>query len=209
MRLTLPLWLTILRVAAIPAVLVLFYVHFPHSRQWACVLYAAACITDWFDGYLARRWGQTSKFGAFLDPVADKLMVAVCLVMLLHAHTVDLQFVAATAGDAIPPLYRVPEALLALLVAIIIGREITISALREWMAELGGRAKVSVNWIGKVKTAFQMTSIGMMIWRDELWTINWYALGYWLLFVAAALTIWSMVMYLRAAWPLMRDEPST
>ncbi|HVT34122.1 MAG TPA: CDP-diacylglycerol--glycerol-3-phosphate 3-phosphatidyltransferase [Nevskiaceae bacterium] len=199
MRLTLPLWLTILRVAAIPAVLALFYVHFPHSRQWACVLYAAACITDWFDGYLARLWGQTSKFGAFLDPVADKLMVAVCLVMLLHAHSID----RAGAGVS------APEALMALLVAIIIGREITISALREWMAELGSRARVSVSWVGKVKTAFQMTSIGMMIWRDELWGINWYALGYWLLFVAAALTIWSMAVYLRAAWPMMRDDAST
>ena len=209
MRLTLPLLLTILRVAAIPAVLVLFYVQFPHARQWACVLYGAACITDWFDGYLARRWGQTSKFGAFLDPVADKLMVAVCLIMLQHAHSSDLAYVAArTSSAALPPLHNVPEALLALLVAIIIGREITISALREWMAELGGRAKVSVSWIGKVKTAFQMTSIGMMIWRDELWGIHWYSLGYWLLFVAAALTIWSMVMYLRAAWPLMRDDPA-
>ena len=198
MKLTLPLLLTILRVAAIPAVLVLFYVQFPHARQWACVLYGAACITDWFDGYLARRWGQTSKFGAFLDPVADKLMVAVCLVMLLQAHTVDLASVSL----------KVPDALLALLVAIIIGREITISALREWMAELGGRAKVSVSWIGKVKTAFQMTSIGMMIWRDTLWGVPWYKLGYLLLFVAAALTIWSMISYLRAAWPLMRDEPA-
>lgn len=185
MKLTLPLLLTILRVAAIPAVLALFYVDFPHARQWACVLYSAACITDWFDGWLARRWGQTSKFGAFLDPVADKLMVAVCLVMLLYAHS---------------------GALLALLVAIIIGREITVSALREWMAELGSRANVAVSWIGKLKTAVQMTAIGMMIWQIETFWINWYNLGFYLLFIAAALTIWSMVMYLKAAWPLMRDD---
>ena len=185
MKITLPLLLTLLRVAAIPAVLGLFYVDWPHARQWACVLYSAACITDWLDGWLARRWGQTSKFGAFLDPVADKLMVAVCLVMLLNAQ---------------------PGAMLAVLVAIIISREITVSALREWMAELGSRGNVAVNWIGKLKTTFQMISIGMMIWQIETFGIHWYSLGYWLLFIAAALTIWSMAVYLRAAWPLMQDD---
>jgi CDP-diacylglycerol--glycerol-3-phosphate 3-phosphatidyltransferase len=184
MRLTLPLFLTLLRVAAIPAVLALFYVDFPHARQWACVLYSAACLTDWLDGYLARKWGQTSKFGAFLDPVADKLMVAVCLVMLLHAD---------------------PDGLLAAMVAIIISREITVSALREWMAELGSRASVAVSWIGKLKTGFQMTSIGMMIWQIETFGIPWYLLGYCLMLIASVLTIWSMVIYLRAAWPLMRE----
>src|SRR5262245_34583006 len=126
--------------AAIPGVLALFYTDIPHARQWAGLLYTAACITDWFDGYLARKWGQTSKFGEFLDPVADKLMVAICLVMLLYAQ---------------------PGPMLALLVVIIIGREITISALREWMAGLGSRKNVAVSWIGKLKTGFQMTSIGM------------------------------------------------
>ena len=185
MRITLPLSLTFLRVAAIPAVLALFYLPIEHARQWACVLYSAACITDWFDGYLARKWAQTSKFGAFLDPVADKLMVAVCLVMLLHAE---------------------PDALLAGMVAVIISREITVSALREWMAELGSRASVAVSWIGKLKTGFQMTSIGMMIWQIETFGIPWYQLGYWLMLVAAVLTIWSMVVYLRAAWPLMKES---
>jgi CDP-diacylglycerol--glycerol-3-phosphate 3-phosphatidyltransferase len=124
-----------------------------------------------------------TKFGAFLDPVADKLMVAVCLVMLLFAQ---------------------PGGVLAVLVAVIIGREITVSALREWMAELGSRANVAVSWLGKLKTVFQMTSIGMMIWQIETWGIPWYTVGYWLLFIAAALTLWSMIMYLRAAWPMMR-----
>jgi CDP-diacylglycerol--glycerol-3-phosphate 3-phosphatidyltransferase len=184
MRLTLPLSLTFLRVAAIPAVLALFYVDFPYARQWACVLYSAACLTDWLDGYLARKWGQTSKFGAFLDPVADKLMVAVCLVMLLHAE---------------------PDGLLAAMVAIIISREITVSALREWMAELGSRASVAVSTIGKFKTGFQMTSIGMMIWQIDFFGLPIYRMGYWLMLIAAVLTIWSMVVYLRAAWPLMRE----
>lgn len=185
MRITLPLSLTFLRVAAIPAVLALFYLPIEHARQWACVLYSAACLTDWLDGYLARKWGQTSKFGAFLDPVADKLMVAVCLVMLLHAE---------------------PDALLAGMVAVIISREITVSALREWMAELGSRASVAVSWIGKLKTGFQMTSIGMMIWQIDTFGLPWYRLGYWLMLVAAVLTIWSMVIYLRAAWPLMKES---
>jgi len=187
MRLTLPLLLTILRVAVIPVVLALFYLPIPYARQIATVLYAAACITDWFDGWLARRWGQTSKFGAFLDPVADKLLVAVCLVMLLHAQT-----------NANP--------MFSLLVAIIIGREITISALREWMAELGSRANVAVSWIGKLKTTFQMTAIGMMIWEIPTFGLPWFDMGFALLFVAAVLTIWSMIIYLKAAWPMMKES---
>jgi CDP-diacylglycerol--glycerol-3-phosphate 3-phosphatidyltransferase len=185
MRLTLPLFLTLMRVAVIPVVLALFYVDIPYARQFATVLYAAACITDWLDGYLARRWQQTSKFGAFLDPVADKLLVAVCLVMLLKDD---------------------PGGVLAVLVAIIIGREITISALREWMAELGQRTSVAVSWIGKWKTGFQMTSIGMMIWQIETFGVHWYSLGYVLLLIAAGLTLWSMAVYLRAAWPMMRES---
>ncbi|MGH8631104.1 MAG: CDP-diacylglycerol--glycerol-3-phosphate 3-phosphatidyltransferase [Burkholderiales bacterium] len=184
MTLTLPLFLTLMRVAAIPVVLALFYISVPYARQIATVIYAAAAITDWLDGYLARRWNQTSKFGAFLDPVADKLLVAVCLVLLLEDR---------------------PGGVLAALTAVIIGREITISALREWMAELGSRAHVAVSWIGKVKTGFQMTAIGMMIWEIDTFGLPIYWIGYLLLFIAAALTIWSMVVYLRAAWPLMQE----
>lgn len=184
MRWNIPLALTLGRVAVIPAVLVLFYVPWPYARQVATVLYVAACLTDWLDGWLARRWNQTTQFGAFLDPVADKLLVAVALVMLLHDR---------------------PDGLLAMMVAVIIGREITVSALREWMAELGRRAKVSVNWTGKLKTVFQMTAIGMMIWEIETFGLPWYAIGYWLLVVASGLTLYSMVMYLRAAWPQMRQ----
>ncbi len=188
MKLNFPLLLTMGRVAVIPVVLLLFYVPWPHARQIATVLYAAACITDWLDGYLARRWNQTSKFGAFLDPVADKLLVAVTLVMLLHDN---------------------PSGVLAALVAVIIGREITVSALREWMAELGQRTSVGVSWVGKLKTGFQMTAIGMMIWQiDTPFGWPWYTFGFVLLFIAAALTLWSMLMYLRLAWPLMRESSS-
>ncbi len=103
-------------------------------------------------------------------------------------------------------LFPIPHAVLAALVAIIIGREITISALREWMAELGSRAHVAVSWIGKLKTGFQMGAIGMMIWEIPTFGLPWYSIGYALLFVASALTIWSMVIYLKAAWPMMRDH---
>lgn len=184
MRLNLPLILTLGRMAVIPAVLLLFYIPWPYARQLATVLYAAACITDWLDGWLARRWNQTSKFGAFLDPVADKLLVAVTLVMLLHDR---------------------PAGILAALVAVIIGREITVSALREWMAELGQRTSVGVSWIGKLKTGFQMTAIGMMIWQIPTFGLPWYDIGYALLFIAAVLTLYSMVQYLLAAWPMMKE----
>ena len=187
MHLNLPLSLTLGRVAVIPLVLLLFFLPIEHARQYATVLYAAAGFTDWLDGYLARRWNQTSKFGAFLDPVADKLLVAVCLIMLLHTHEPD----------------GVGKGVLSAMVAVIIGREITISALREWMAELGGRVKVAVSSIGKLKTVFQMVAIGMMIWQVDTWGLPIYHIGYGLLVIASVLTIWSMVMYLRAAWPMM------
>lgn len=190
MPLTIPNVLTLLRLAVIPIVLGLFYLPWPHAHQAAAVLFAVAAITDWFDGWLARQLGQTSKFGAFLDPVADKLLVAVSLVMLLHD--------AETEGGR--------SGLLSLLVAVIIGREITISALREWMAELGARTSVAVGMVGKVKTAFQMTAIWMMLWSDPIFGLPTYSLGFGLLFVSAALTVYSMVVYLRAAWPFMRED---
>ena len=192
MRLNLPLWLTLGRVAAIPAVLALFYLPWPHARQWACVLYSAAAITDWFDGYLARKWNQTSRFGAFLDPVADKLMVAVCLVCLLHA--------------APETMSQAMKGLLTAMVAVIIGREITVSALREWMAELGQRTSVGVSALAKFKTGFQMTAIGMMIWEADWPILPWYDVGFLCLFVASVLTLYSMIQYLLAAWPMMKES---
>jgi CDP-diacylglycerol--glycerol-3-phosphate 3-phosphatidyltransferase len=191
-RLNLPLVLTLARVAAIPVVLALFYLPYEYARQWACVLYSAAAITDAFDGYLARKWNQTSKFGAFLDPVADKLMVAVCLVALLHATP--------------PAMSDTLKGVLTAMVAVIIGREITVSALREWMAELGERTSVGVSWVGKLKTGFQMTAIGMMIWEAPWPLLPWYHIGFALLLIASVLTLYSMVQYLLAAWPMMKDS---
>lgn len=184
MRINLPTALTLGRVAVIPVVVGLFYTDWQHARQAAAAMFVIASITDWFDGWLARRWNQTSNFGAFLDPVADKLLVAVALVMLLRDH---------------------PGGPMGALVAVIIGREITISALREWLAELGERKRVAVSWVGKVKTAFQMIAISLMLWKLPLGPLPVYEIGYGLLFAAAALTLWSMIVYLRTAWPVMRD----
>jgi CDP-diacylglycerol---glycerol-3-phosphate 3-phosphatidyltransferase len=147
--------------------------------------FGAAALTDWLDGYLARKWNQTSPLGAFLDPVADKLMVAVALVVLLQAD---------------------PRVLIALPVIVIIGREITVSALREWMAEIGARATVAVSALGKVKTTAQMISIVVLILRESVFGPWIYGLGVVLLYVAALLTLWSMVLYLVSAWPSLSGQ---
>ncbi|MCC5811932.1 MAG: CDP-diacylglycerol--glycerol-3-phosphate 3-phosphatidyltransferase [Ectothiorhodospiraceae bacterium] len=184
MPMNIPNILTLARIAMIPVFGLVFFLPFGWANVAAAVIFAFAAITDWADGYLARRLNQTSAFGAFLDPVADKLMVAVALIALL---VVD------------------PSPWFALAVSVIIGREITVSALREWMAELGKRAKVAVNAIGKFKTAAQMTAILLLLYRDDLLGIPVYALGVVLLLIAAALTLWSMVVYLRAAWVVIGE----
>ena len=187
MQLTIPNQLTLLRIALIPVFIGIFYVDHPWSNIIASFLFGLAAFTDWLDGYLARKWQQQSPFGAFLDPVADKLMVAAALVMLVSAHP--------TPWLVIPAI-------------VIIGREIAISALREWMAELGARAKVAVSVIGKFKTAAQMMSIGLLIFRDDLLGIPVYQIGFVLLYVAAILTLWSMVVYMMAAWPALSGDNS-
>ncbi len=181
-RLNIPNQLTLLRILLVPVIVVVFYLPLSWASRLSALVFAVAALTDWLDGYLARRWGQTSPFGAFLDPVADKIMVAVALILLLQAD---------------------PNVWLTLPIIIIIGREITISALREWMAELGSRTTVAVSFIGKLKTAAQMGSIIAMLWRDEFLGLPVYRIGVVLLYVAAALTLWSMSIYLKAAWPLL------
>ncbi|MBB2496296.1 CDP-diacylglycerol--glycerol-3-phosphate 3-phosphatidyltransferase [Aquipseudomonas ullengensis] len=174
-----PNLLTVLRVALIPVFILFFYLPFSWSYLAASGVFALAAITDWFDGYLARRWEQSTPFGAFLDPVADKLMVAVALVVLVEEH--------ATLWLTLPA-------------AIIIGREIVVSALREWMAELGARAHVAVSNLGKWKTAAQMVALVILLGNPPQMTL-WVGLGYVLLIIAAGLTLWSMIQYLLAAWP--------
>lgn len=180
----LPNILTIIRVALIPVMIVFFYLPYEWSRFIACWVFVAASITDFLDGYYARKHGTFSKFGAFLDPVADKLTVTTALVILLQDHPTILMMIAT---------------------AIIIGREITISALREWMAELGERGAVNVAMIGKIKTVFQMTAIGFLLYEADLWFIPVYNIGLVLLYVAAGLTLYSMYVYLKAAWPMMKE----
>ncbi len=174
-----PNLLTVLRVALIPVIILFFYLTFSWSYLATSAIFSLAAITDWFDGYLARRWEQSTPLGAFLDPVADKLMVAVALVLLVEEHA---------------------NLWLTLPAAIIIGREIVVSALREWMAELGARAHVAVSQLGKWKTAAQMVALVILLANPPLLTF-WVGLGYALLIIAAGLTLWSMVQYLLAAWP--------
>lgn len=184
MALTLPNLLTLLRVVLIPVFVAVFYLPWQHASIAATLIFVVAAVTDWFDGWLARRWNQTSRFGAFLDPVADKLIVATALVLVVQQD---------------------PRWWLAVAVAIVIGREITISALREWMAELGERAAIKVSFVGKFKTAFQMIAIILLVLKEPLFGLPVYAIGLGFLAVAVVLTLWSMTAYLRAAWPLLKE----
>ena len=186
----LPNILTSLRILAIPLVVLLF--QFGAKNHWnlaypiAGLLFAAAAITDSLDGYLARRLGQTTRLGAFLDPVADKLIVAVALVLIVS---------------------RDPRVIIVLTAAVIIGREIAISALREWMAGIGQRTAVAVSRIGKYKTILQMVGVTMLLFRADLFGLPIYQIGIWLTVIAAALTLISMGLYLRAAWPHLSAQP--
>lgn len=181
-----PMVLTWARIAMIPVLVIVFYLPWVWAPPASALVFFLAAITDWFDGYIARRFDQGSRFGAFLDPVADKLMVAVALVLLVQQD--------GRAWLAIPA-------------AIIVGREIAISALREWMAEVGEEANIKVSWVGKVKTFVQMGAIVALLFRYPLWVLPSYEIGIAGLYVAALLTLWSMFGYLRAAWPsLVRSE---
>ena len=183
MKFNLPLLLTWLRIVAIPMFVAVLYV----PEDWiteksrnviSMWIFIAAAVTDWFDGWLARRWNQTTSFGAFLDPVADKLMVAAALIVLTEFGRIY-----------------------ALVALIIIGREITISALREWMAHIGRSKSVAVNMAGKVKTVAQLVAIPFLLFDDVLFGLfHTRPVGHVLIWIAAAITLWSMVVYLKAAW---------
>jgi CDP-diacylglycerol--glycerol-3-phosphate 3-phosphatidyltransferase len=185
MHLNLPTWLTLLRIALIPVFVGAFFMSFRGANLLCAALFGLAALTDWLDGYLARRLDQTSAFGAFLDPVADKLMVAAALVLLVQA---------------------IPTPWMAVAAVIIIGREIAVSALREWMAQIGGQRRVAVSMIGKFKTTAQMVAVLLLLYREPLGFFPTLEVGLGLLLVAAALTLWSMVNYLMAAWPVLRPR---
>lgn len=171
--------LTLARIVLIPLFVAVFYLPFWWSHLLTAIIFSLAAITDWADGYVARKYNQSTPFGAFLDPVADKLMVAIALLLLVSIHYDSAWFVVAAA--------------------VIVGREIVISALREWMAAMGKRASVAVSYIGKLKTTLQMTAIIVLLTNIKLL----YPLGFIALAGAAALTLWSMILYLRAAWPYL------
>ncbi|SEF92116.1 CDP-diacylglycerol--glycerol-3-phosphate 3-phosphatidyltransferase [Marinobacterium lutimaris] len=175
--------LTLLRIVLIPVFVLVYYLPYGWAPLASALIFGLAAITDWFDGYLARKLDQSSPFGAFLDPVADKLMVAVALGVLVETFA--------------EPWMTVPA-------IVIIGREIVISALREWMAELGKRASVAVSMIGKVKTTLQMISILVLLAVPPLSTLSWIGVG--ALYGAALLTLWSMFVYLKAAWPFLSED---
>ncbi len=185
MPLNTPIILTLFRIALIPVLVLALYLPFVWANELAVVIFIVASATDWLDGWWARRTGQTSSFGAFLDPVADKLMVSAALVVVVQQH---------------------PDILLALAAAVIICREIMVSALREWMAEIGRRGLVSVGMLGKIKTGMQLTAIGFLLYGEPIWKIPIFHIGLLLLVIAATLTLWSMFIYLLAAWPAMRGE---
>lgn len=181
--LNIPNLLTFLRILLIPVIVVIFYAPIAHANLIACALFGLAALTDWLDGYLARKLNQTTAFGAFLDPVADKITVAVALTLLVEVHAIWW---------------------LTLPAIVIIGREIVISALREWMAEAGQRANVAVSYIGKIKTTAQMIAIALLLAflpdHKYMWT------GLVLLYIAALLTLWSMFVYLQAAWLTIKNN---
>lgn len=188
MPFNLPIFLTWLRILLIPLFIGVFYapdtlLSATEKNLFSAGIFTIAAATDWLDGYLARALGQTSAFGAFLDPVADKLMVAAALIILVKLGRTE-----------------------SWIAVVIIGREITISALREWMAQLGASRSVAVSFIGKLKTAAQMVSIVLLLYFDALFGVD---IGFWgakLMWVAAVLTLWSMVYYLRMAWPQLKDH---
>jgi len=180
----LPNFLTWMRILAIPLFVGIFYfppawLSYSDQNLFAAIIFTGAAITDWLDGYFARVLNQTSAFGAFLDPVADKLMVAAALIILVYLGRLD-----------------------ALIALIIIGREITISALREWMAQIGKSKSIGVSFLGKVKTVSQMAAVPLLLYHDNIGkNFNAQVVGTWLIYLAAFLTLWSMVYYLRVAIP--------
>ena len=185
MPLNLPNILTLLRVMAIPLLVLVFYLPGESRGWWAAVLFAIAGVTDWLDGWLARRSGQTTAFGAFLDPVADKLIVATALVLLVA---------------------RMDSVLITISACVVIGREIVVSALREWMAQLGRQASVAVTHVAKVKTAVQMVAVTVLLWQSDGLGSFWLRLlGELLLVIAVVLTLWSMVVYLKVFWRTVQE----
>ncbi|ORU93883.1 MAG: CDP-diacylglycerol--glycerol-3-phosphate 3-phosphatidyltransferase [Cycloclasticus sp. symbiont of Bathymodiolus heckerae] len=180
MILNLPTILTLLRIASIPVIMVVFYLPIEDSRLWCSLIFIVASLTDWFDGFLARKLNLQTAFGEFLDPVADKLMVVIILVLIVQAD---------------PAIY------IAIPAAIIIGREVSVASLREWMAEVGLRSVIKVSWLGKCKTWFQMLSILCLLFNADFYGVPVRTVGLVSIYIAAILTLWSMWQYIQLALP--------
>lgn len=185
--------LTLLRISVVPILVIFYYLPFWWGHLAAALIFAIASITDWLDGYLARYLKQSTRIGAFLDPVADKLMVCIALILIVAEPT--FQFVTMSSA-----VVSIPSAFITVPAGIIVAREIIVSALREWMAELGKRKSVAVSNLGKLKTSVQMFALVVLLYCDNATNATVVFIGYILLYAAAILTVWSMFFYLKAAW---------
>jgi CDP-diacylglycerol--glycerol-3-phosphate 3-phosphatidyltransferase len=192
--LNLPNILTLLRILAIPVFVLIYYLPISWGHTAAAIIFGVACFTDWLDGYLARHLKQSTRFGAFLDPVADKLMVSIALIMIVA----EMQF-KFESGKSV--YWQLPTFFITIPAAIIVSREVIVSALREWMAEIGKRTSIVVSSLAKIKTTVQMLALIVLIYCAPSTSASVIVIGYVLLYAAAILTIWSMVIYLKTAWP--------
>lgn len=188
-KMNLALKLTVFRIVLIPLYLLIYFMDFPFSNWVAWGIFSIASVTDFFDGYIARKYNQSSKFGALLDPVADKLLIAVVLISLVTKHSAGWEGI-----------------FMMLCAVIIIGREIVISALREFMAELNIRNAVAVQYLGKVKTTAQIFALGFLIVYDKTWFIPTKEIGWTLLSIASVLTVWTMIDYFKAAFNALQEN---
>lgn len=180
-----PMLLTYVRIVLIPAIVIAFYMPGSFGHILATIIFAFASLTDWFDGYLARNLNQTTKFGEFLDPVADKLIISIALILIVA---------------------EIGKAYIAIPAAVIVGREIVISALREWMSEIGKNTSVAVSYIAKIKTTLQMFAVGSLLLHCPAFGNKFLILGVILLYLAVGLTLWSMYVYIKIAWPDLKKD---
>ncbi len=198
----LPNILTFIRILVIPFLVILFYIPFKWGHLAAAILFGLAGLTDWLDGYLARTLHLSTRLGAFLDPVADKMLV--CIVLVLIVGEPQFQFISLLSNGNLN-VYAMPVAVITIPAAIIVSREIIVSALREWMAEVGKRTSVAVSRLGKIKTAIQMIALFILLYCGATTPSFVVIVGYLLLYIAAFLTMWSMLIYLKTAWPELKE----
>lgn len=187
-----PNLLTFARIVAVPVFIAVYLLGFTRDYQITTLIFILAAITDWLDGFLARKMGTVSPFGAFLDPVADKLMVCVALILLVSDPSVQ-ELVSSVTVFVVA-------------VVIIVGRELSVAALREWMAEIGKRASVATTMLSKLKTVAQMLAIVLLLYGERIFNVPVFLVGEYLLYLAALLTLWTMLVFLRAAWPSLVSE---